>query len=156
MAHMADFDDDFDDDFKRKMEFKYIRKIDENGVRKVWNAHNWFFEGYKYFNANEWVEICKDRHHWIPGHIKDSKFEWIKKQIRERGLHKHRGDYFFESPEADYLKNEYFNYFYASSPHYKNPEAKWIAKFAMDYFPTEVTNVLSKVECPECRAAAHF
>ena len=143
-------------EFEHEMLRKYNSDLEANGVSKFWNAHHWFFEGYKHFNANEWLEVCNDRNHWILRSIQDSTLEWIQHRIRERGLHIHIGDSFWQTPEGDYLLNEHFYDYYASSPHYDNPEAKWIAKIAMEYFPMEVADAFRDSACPECREAAHF
>ena len=141
-------------DFEREMRRKYNSDLEGNGVSKFWNGHHWFFDGYKYYNANEWLEVCEDRNHWILRSIQDSKLEWIQQRIRERGLHMHAGDHFWETPEGEDITNAYFNNFYASSPHYDNPEAKWIARNAMEYFSMEVADAFLLSACPDCRAAA--
>ena len=143
-------------EFEREMQCKYSDKPFPLGGSEFWKGHNWFFYGYKYFaSVDEWQIIYHDRRHWIHGMIQETEMTWIDDRIKERGIHLHDGHQFWESPEAKRLLNDYIHDHYASSPHYDNPEAKWIANIAIEQFKKIFSTSFVYSACPECCAAVH-
>ena len=154
----------FESDFEREMQRKYSDKLDKNHKSKFWNKHNWLFEAHAYYSAIEWLEICHNRQYsWFRWSIQENKMDWIEYRIAGSGIHIHNVKSFWESPEGKEIYKEYFRVHYVSSPHYNNPEAKWIAKIAMEYFKITFYKTFFKIifsnlyvnsKCPDCRAAA--